>query len=77
MEQTLEPTNTTTPCFTALRSSTGVTIWGYKYDEVTGIDDVRSKMSDGRGGFYNINGQKVSNSNKGIMIVNGKKYLNK
>ena len=77
MEQTLEPTITTTPCFTALRSSTGVTIWGYKYDEITGIDDVRSKMSDGRGGFYNINGQKVSNSNKGIMIVNGKKYLNK
>lgn len=77
MEQTLEPTITTTPCFTALRSSTGVTIWGYKYDEITGIDDVRSKMPDGRGGFYNINGQKVSNSNKGIMIVNGKKYLNK
>ena len=28
--QTLEPTDTKTPCFTALDSKTGVTIWGYK-----------------------------------------------
>lgn len=28
--QTLEPTNVKTPCFTALDSSTGITIWGYK-----------------------------------------------
>jgi arabinan endo-1,5-alpha-L-arabinosidase len=76
-EQTLEPTTTTTPCFTALRSSTGVTIWGYKYGEVTGIDNVRSTMSDDKRDFYNLNGQKVSGSYHGIMIVNGKKYMNK
>ena len=29
--QTLEPTNDQVPAFTALRSATGVTIWGYKY----------------------------------------------
>ena len=28
--QTLEPTDVKTPCFTALDSATGVTIWGYK-----------------------------------------------
>jgi arabinan endo-1,5-alpha-L-arabinosidase len=28
--QTLEPTDTKAPCFTALDSKTGVTIWGYK-----------------------------------------------
>ena len=28
--QTLEPTEVKTPCFTALDSSTGVTVWGYK-----------------------------------------------
>ena len=28
--QTLEPTDTKVPCFTALDSATGVTIWGYK-----------------------------------------------
>ncbi|MBR1548641.1 MAG: glycoside hydrolase family 43 protein [Prevotella sp.] len=31
--QTLEPTNTQVPAFTALRSQTGVTIWGYKSEE--------------------------------------------
>lgn len=30
IEQTLEPKNEKAPCFTALRSATGVTIWGYK-----------------------------------------------
>ena len=29
--QTLEPTDTKVPCFTALDSQTGVTIWGYRY----------------------------------------------
>ena len=31
--QTLEPKNEQTPCFTALNSATGVTVWGYKYAE--------------------------------------------
>ena len=30
--QPLEPANTQVPCFTCLRSTTGVTIWGYKYE---------------------------------------------
>ena len=30
VEQTLEPKNVKAPCFTALRSLTGVTLWGYK-----------------------------------------------
>ena len=30
IRQTLEPKNDKTPCFTALNSKTGVTIWGYK-----------------------------------------------
>ena len=30
--QTLEPANTQAPSFTCLRSATGVTIWGYKYE---------------------------------------------
>ena len=29
--QTLEPKDVKTPCFTALNSQTGVTIWGYRY----------------------------------------------
>ena len=31
--QTLEPKNEKAVCFTALRSATGVTVWGYKYAE--------------------------------------------
>jgi arabinan endo-1,5-alpha-L-arabinosidase len=30
VEQTLEPKNEKAPCFTALRSATGVTVWGYR-----------------------------------------------
>ena len=33
IEQTLEPKNEKAPCFSALNSKTGVTIWGYKYAE--------------------------------------------
>ena len=33
IRQTLEPKNEKAPCFTALNSKTGVTIWGYKYAE--------------------------------------------
>jgi arabinan endo-1,5-alpha-L-arabinosidase len=34
IEQTLEPKNDKSPCFTALCSATGVTVWGYKYAEL-------------------------------------------
>ena len=43
--------------------------------DVTGVTDVRSKMSDVRGDFYNLNGQKVQNPTKGLYIVNGKKVI--
>jgi len=33
VEQTLEPTDTKAPAFTALAATTGVTCWGYKYEE--------------------------------------------
>ena len=42
---------------------------------VTGINDVRSKMADVRGEYYNLNGQKVKNPTKGLYIVNGKKVI--
>ena len=44
--------------------------------DVTGIATVSSKkLSNGE--YYNLNGQRVDASHKGIVIVNGKKYLNK
>ena len=41
----------------------------------TGVNDVRSKMEEGRGEFYNLNGQRVAQPTKGLYIVNGKKVL--
>lgn len=42
---------------------------------VTGVNDVRSKMADGMGEVYNLNGQRVAKPTKGLYIVNGKKVV--
>ena len=44
-------------------------------DDVTGIADVRSKMEDVRGDFFDLQGRKVAQPTKGLYIVNGKKYV--
>lgn len=44
-------------------------------DETTGIADVRSKMSDVRGDFFDLSGRKVAQPAKGLYIVNGKKVV--
>lgn len=41
----------------------------------TGIANVKSQMEEGRGEYYNLNGQRVAHSNKGLYIVNGKKMV--
>lgn len=41
----------------------------------TSVSDVRSKMEEGRGEFYNLNGQRVAQPTKGLYIVNGKKVI--
>ena len=78
VEQTLEPSDTKTPAFTAIASSTGTTAWGYQTEAATSIgaslvnSEERIVMSDG----YDLNGRKVTNpTKKGIYIKNGKKYL--
>ena len=45
--------------------------------ETTGIDDVRSKMSDVRSVIYDLQGRKLSNGQmqKGLYIVNGRKVV--
>ena len=76
VEQTLEPSDTKVPAFTALASSIGVTIWGYQTEATTGIVGVTSNMSLDNGAVYNLRGQRVSSpQHKGIYIRNGKKYL--
>ena len=41
--------------------------------ETTGVNDVRSKLADVRGDFFDLQGRKVANPTKGLYIVNGKK----
>ena len=45
----------------------------------TGINSpyVITKKAEGNGKWYNLNGQQVDNSYKGIVIVNGRKFVNK
>ena len=44
--------------------------------DVTGIANVSNKKQN-NGEYYNLNGQRVDASHKGIVIVNGKKFFNK
>ena len=45
----------------------------------TGINSpyVITKKTEGNGKWYNLNGQQVDSSYKGIVIVNGRKFVNK
>ena len=47
----------------------------YGVDETTSVADVRSKMSDIRGDYYDLQGRKVAEPTKGMYIVNGKKVI--
>ena len=44
--------------------------------ETTGVADVRSKKSEVRGECFNLHGQRVNASHRGIVIVGGKKVVN-
>ncbi len=44
-------------------------------DDVTGIDEVRSKTDDGRGVYFDLQGRRVAQPTKGLYIVNGKKII--
>ena len=46
----------------------------YAYDVLTGIENVNNaKIANGK--MFNIAGQAVSNNFKGIVVVNGKKFV--
>ena len=40
-----------------------------------GLDEVRSKTNDGRGVYFDLQGRRVTQPQKGIYIVNGKKVV--
>lgn len=45
--------------------------------EATGISSIKNNVQKNDGKMYNLNGQVVSESYKGVVIVNGKKYFKK
>jgi len=76
VEQTLEPTDTKTPAFTAVAATTGATVWGYQTEAATGIDNLVIGDSPASGAIYDLQGRRVDTPHsKGIYIKNGKKYL--
>ena len=46
-------------------------------NETTGIEEVRSRKSDGRGDMYTLDGRRANASVKGIVIQDGKKVVRK
>ena len=45
--------------------------------ETTGIADVRGQKEDVRGDIFNLSGQRVGNDFRGIVVKNGRKYIQK
>ena len=63
------------PILTSTLSTPGAREFlGFEEGNTTSID-VRSKMEDGRGDVYNLNGQRVAQPTKGLYIVNGRKVV--
>lgn len=48
-----------------------------EFEDVTGINDLTQTISQGEGAAYNLAGQRVSTNAKGIVIINGRKFINK
>jgi len=78
VEQTMEKTDTKVATFTALAETTGVTIWGYRYAEPTGVETVSSSVSKTGHVIYDLQGRKITGLLKpGMYICNGKIMIQK
>ena len=60
-----------------LAAGTKMGFYGFKYEvgTSTGISSVNAAAAKKNGKTYNMAGQEVSSSAKGIVIKNGKKYV--
>ena len=75
VEQTLEPSTTKAPAFTAVAATTGTTAWGYQTESTTGIRSIDYEQLT-IDNWYDLQGRKVKSSQrKGLYIRNGKKYI--
>ena len=63
-------------CYLSVAVTSAPEYLGFGGDgNTTSVNDVRSKMVEGRGEFYNLAGQRVAQPTKGLYIVNGKKVV--
>lgn len=62
-----------------LAAGTKMGFYGFKYvtGTSTGISDIQAPKSSKDGATFNLLGQKIANDAKGIVIKNGKKFINK
>ena len=62
-----------------LAAGTRMGFYGFKYvtGTSTGISDIQAPKSSKDGATFNLLGQKVASNAKGIVIKNGKKFINK
>jgi hypothetical protein len=75
IEQTLEPTTTTTIAFTAV-STTGVSVWGYQTAQVSAVNTIKADVMKAETPVYDLTGRCIrSIDRKGIYIQNGRKLL--
>lgn len=47
----------------------------FSFDDVTGIDQISTSPITNNGSMFNVNGMRVNGNYKGIVIMNGKKYI--
>ena len=55
----------------------GTNFYGFELATSTGITNISSETSAKSGAIYNLAGQQVSKDYKGVVIQNGKKFVNK
>lgn len=56
---------------------TQIGIWGFEFIPSTGINNVKAAENEANAPVFNLAGQKADKSQKGILIQNGKKFVNK
>lgn len=67
---------TANKAYLAVPSSAGARIQSLWFDsETTGVSDVRSKIYDGRGEVFDLQGRRVAQPTRGLYIINGKTVI--
>lgn len=58
-------------------TTTAKVAFALEFTDPSGIEEIQNSQFKVHGSTYNLNGMRVNRAYKGIVVVNGKKYLNK